>query len=88
MLKVHPGYDFLQAGHFFEKLMVWNIFMVVFNMIPAFPMDGGRVLRALLAMFMEYGKATRLAASLGQGIAMVVVISMLLNGFLSSDAAA
>jgi Zn-dependent protease/CBS domain-containing protein len=77
--KLHLGYDFLQAGHFFEKLMVWNIFMVAFNLIPAFPMDGGRVLRALLALVMEYGKATRLAASLGQGIAMVVVISMLLN---------
>ena len=75
----HPGYDFLKSGHFFEKLMVWNVFMVAFNLIPAFPMDGGRVLRALLAMFMEYGKATRLAASLGQGIAMVVVIHMLLT---------
>ncbi len=75
----NPGYDFLKAGHFFEKLMVWNIFMVAFNLIPAFPMDGGRVLRAVLAMFMEYGKATRLAASLGQGIAMVVVIHMLLT---------
>ncbi len=75
----HPGYDFLKSGHFFEKLLVWNVFMVAFNLIPAFPMDGGRVLRALLAMFMEYGKATRLAASLGQGIAMVVVIHMLLT---------
>jgi len=75
----NPGYDFLKAGHFFEKLMVWNIFMVAFNLIPAFPMDGGRVLRAVLAMFMEYGKATRLAVSLGQGIAMVVVIHMLLT---------
>jgi Zn-dependent protease/CBS domain-containing protein len=77
--EVDTGYDFLKAGHFFEKLMVWNVFMVLFNMIPAFPMDGGRVLRAGLAMFMEYGKATRWAASLGQGIAMVVVIAMLLN---------
>jgi Zn-dependent protease len=75
----NPGYDFLKAGHFFEKLMVWNIFMVVFNMIPAFPMDGGRVLRAVLAMFMEYSAATRWAASLGQGISILVVISMLLT---------
>jgi len=74
-----PGYDFLKSGHFFEKLMVWNIFMVLFNMIPAFPMDGGRVLRAVLAMFMEYATATRWAASVGQGIAMLVVISMLLS---------
>lgn len=75
----NPGYDFLKTGNFFEKLMVWNIFMVVFNLIPAFPMDGGRVLRALLAMFLEYGQATRLAASIGQGIAMLVAISMLLS---------
>ncbi|WP_395737500.1 site-2 protease family protein [Prosthecobacter sp.] len=75
----HPGYDFLKSGDFFEKLMVWNIFMVVFNLIPAFPMDGGRVLRAFFAMFMEYGAATRRAASIGQGIAMLVAIFMLLS---------
>ncbi len=75
----NPGYDFLKTGHFFQKLMVWNVFMVVFNLIPAFPMDGGRVLRALLALFLDYGKATRLAASIGQGIAMLVGIAMLLN---------
>lgn len=75
----NPSYDFLKAGHFFEKLMVWNIFMVVFNMIPAFPMDGGRVLRAVLAMFMEYSAATRWAASIGQSISIVVVIWMLLT---------
>lgn len=74
----HPGYDFLKSGNFFEKLMVWNVFMVVFNLIPAFPMDGGRVLRAALALFMEYGAATRWAATMGQGIAMLVAISMLL----------
>ena len=75
----HPGYDFLKSGGFFEKLMVWNVFMVAFNLIPAFPMDGGRVLRAVFAMFMEYGAATRRAASIGQGIAMMVAIYMLLN---------
>ena len=75
----HPGYDFIKTGGFLEKLMVWNILMVAFNLIPAFPMDGGRVLRALFAMFMEYGTATRRAASIGQGIAMMVAIYMLLN---------
>lgn len=76
---IHPGYEFGQAGHFLEKLMVVNIFMVVFNLIPAFPMDGGRILRAVLAMFFDYGKATRVAASLGQGLAMLVAIYMLLS---------
>jgi Zn-dependent protease/CBS domain-containing protein len=75
----HPGYDFFQSGNFLQKLMVWNVIMVVFNLVPAFPMDGGRILRAVFAMFMEYGAATRRAASIGQGIAMMVAIYMLLN---------
>lgn len=79
---LHPGYDFLKSGGFFEKLMVWNIFMVAFNLIPAFPMDGGRVLRAVFAMFMDYGAATRRAASIGQGLAMLVAVYMLLSATL------
>lgn len=76
---VHASYDFSKTGHFFEKLMLWNWLMVVFNLIPAFPMDGGRILRSVLAMFFDYGKATRVAAALGQGIAMLVAIYMLLS---------
>ncbi|MFG1204977.1 site-2 protease family protein [Xanthobacter aminoxidans] len=51
------------------KLAGANIFLVLFNLIPAFPMDGGRVLRALLAMNMGFARATALAASIGQGLA-------------------
>ncbi|RPI38194.1 MAG: CBS domain-containing protein [Hyphomicrobiaceae bacterium] len=53
------------------KLAGANIVLVLFNMIPAFPMDGGRVLRALLAMHVGNARATELAASIGQGFAVV-----------------
>jgi Zn-dependent protease/CBS domain-containing protein len=71
------------TGSFLERLMVVNLFLVGFNMIPAFPMDGGRVLRALLAMRMEYTRATSLAASLGQFLAIVFgFIGLFTNPFL------
>lgn len=56
------------------RLFTVNIWLVLFNMIPAFPMDGGRVLRALLAMRMNYARATQVAASIGQGIAFIFFI--------------
>ena len=51
------------------RLAAVNVFLVLFNMIPAFPMDGGRVLHALLAMRLGNARATQLAASLGQVLA-------------------
>lgn len=56
---------------FFVRLAGVNVFLVVFNMIPAFPMDGGRVLRALLATRIPWARATQIAATIGQGLAFV-----------------
>ena len=56
------------------RLLAVNIWLVIFNAIPAFPMDGGRLLRALLAMRMDYARATQIAASIGHGIAFLFFI--------------
>ena len=64
----------ITADNFLFNLAILNVWLAVFNMIPAFPMDGGRVLRALLAMKLNRSLATQIAGRIGQVIAMGFVL--------------
>jgi len=83
VLRISPwtAWDSLQYlnSPLLYQLLGLNILLVVFNIIPAFPMDGGRILRSLLAMKLDYFRATWIAVRIGQGIAVVFAIRSLLH---------
>lgn len=67
-----PGSLQLVGGHFLSGLLWANVLMAAFNLAPAFPMDGGRVLRSLLALRLGPARATRIAVEIGQALAFVI----------------
>jgi Zn-dependent protease len=69
------GEPLVHVGNLPRSLVWSNVFLGLFNLLPAYPMDGGRILRALFAERMDYVLATRRAVLIGQGLAMVMMLA-------------
>lgn len=75
-----PVGGFASVGRFFVYLGYINVALVLFNMLPAFPMDGGRILRGLLASRLGAVRATDIASAVGQFFALGFLVLGLLGG--------
>ena len=73
---------FVYANNLPRSLFWGNLFLGAFNLLPAYPMDGGRILRALLAERMDYTLATRRAVTIGQAFAMIMIFAGVWNAWL------
>lgn len=93
MLGLHASWNGLSTDHLVKAFgagpslataLIWllnaNIFLVLFNLTPAFPMDGGRILRGLLGFVTDWGRATRIAAVTGQVIAVGMFLFAIFGG--------
>jgi len=70
----------LSLAPIFRYLFITNLFIAVFNLLPAIPMDGGRVLRAVLATKLPYARATAIAVAIGQAMAWLIGLWGFLGG--------
>ncbi len=80
-----PGSD-LPVRSFVVDLMLINVWLALFNLVPAFPMDGGRIFRALLSGLLGRERATLIAAGLGRGLALVGGLYFLVSATSLQDA--
>lgn len=73
LLPTTAGYS--ELANFMPSLLVVNLFLAFFNLLPAFPMDGGRVLRAALSFKFSRVRATQIAVRIGQAMGVLFIIA-------------